>query len=80
MYNPGILVIDDDLACLRMISTKALDDSKYQIFTASSCAEGITHNIRKIAKRIKELRHDLSYTQGMSADSFNYGIQSCQTT
>jgi DNA-binding response OmpR family regulator len=41
MYKPGILVIDDDLACLRMISTKALDDSKYQIFTASSCAEGI---------------------------------------
>jgi two-component system KDP operon response regulator KdpE len=41
MYKPGILVIDDDPACLRMISTKALDDSRYQVFTASSCAEGI---------------------------------------
>jgi DNA-binding response OmpR family regulator len=41
MNKLSILVIDDDPACLRMISTKALDGSKYQVLTASSCAEGI---------------------------------------
>lgn len=40
----------------------------------------ITHNIRKIAKRIKELRDGLSYPQEMLADSFNSGVQGCQST
>jgi CheY-like chemotaxis protein len=41
MYKLGILVIDDDPSWLRMIKTKVLDDSKYQIVAAASCAEGL---------------------------------------
>ena len=37
----------------------------------------ITHNIRKIAKRIKELRRGLSYQQGVLAGDFNCGVPGC---
>lgn len=38
----------------------------------------ITHNIRKIAKRVKEMHGGLSYQQGMLADSFYHGVPGCQ--
>jgi len=41
MSKPSILVIDDDPACLKMISAKALDGAKYKVFTASSRIEGL---------------------------------------
>jgi transposase len=39
----------------------------------------ITHNIRKIAKRVKELRGGLGYQQAALAGGFNRGILGCQT-
>lgn len=38
----------------------------------------MTHNIRKIAKRMKEVRQGRSYPQGIQAGGFNCGVLGLQ--